>query len=60
MSKCEYVYRFGLYDQEGNLMMETEVDAPDPTIDLQFWEEFMGGDCWIKYHGEFTEEKENE
>ena len=36
-------------------MMETEVDAPDPTIDLEFWEEFMGGACYIKYHGEFEE-----
>lgn len=49
------VYRFGLYNEDGYMLMETEVDAPDPTIDLEFWKEFMGGYCYIKYHGEFEE-----
>ena len=49
------VHRFGLYTEDGAMMMETEVDAPDPTIDLELWEEFMGGACYIKYHGEFEE-----
>jgi len=50
------VYRFALYNSSDELNMSTEVDAPDPTIDGDFWNMFMGGACTIEYLGEFEEE----
>lgn len=49
------VYRFALYSLKGNLIMSTEVDDPDPSIDLDFWKEFMGGSCLLQYLGEKEE-----
>jgi len=51
------VYRFSLFDEYSEcLIMSTEVDAPDPSIDLELWERFLGGGCYLVYLGEFDEE----
>jgi hypothetical protein len=34
------VYKFALYDSEGNLVMSTELDDCDITADLELWETF--------------------
>lgn len=61
MSEVKKVYRFALYNNVGELNMSTEVDAPDPTIDLDFWKMFLSNvGCTIEYLGEFEEEVEEE
>jgi hypothetical protein len=52
----ETCYNFSLVDAEGNLYMGTSVDQPDPTIDREFWEEFLTGKFTLEYCG-FEEEK---
>ena len=50
------VYRFALIDGVTDaLVMGTEVDEPDPKIDMEFWERFLEGDCYMVYHGDFEE-----
>jgi hypothetical protein len=49
------VYRFALLDSENGEFMGTEVDAPDPQIDTEFWNKFMQGDCTMVYRGEIVE-----
>lgn len=53
------VYRFGLYDPEDKLIMETEVDEPDPRIDLDLWETFMQGNYTLMFHGEYLEPEDD-
>ena len=50
------MHRFILTDLNGVEFMSTEVDAFDPSIDAEFWETFMGGECAMVYLGEFKEE----
>jgi hypothetical protein len=52
-------YRFILVNDMGELIMSTEVDAPDPTIDLELWGAFLSGEGSLQYLGEFEEEDEN-
>jgi hypothetical protein len=52
-----FVYRFALHDLDNNLLMSTEVDDLDPSIDLEFWGRFLGGDCCMRYLGAFREDK---
>lgn len=51
------VHRFVLFNADDVLVMSTEVDEPDPSIDMEFWEQFLGGDCYMQYLGEFDEEE---
>ena len=54
------VYRFSLFTLDvTRLVMSTEVDEPDPKADLEFWNRFLEGDCYMEYLGEFEDEDIN-
>jgi len=58
------VYRFVLVDMEyldapdGVVIMSTEVDEPNPQIDVEFWQRFMQGDCVMRFVGKYDEDME--
>jgi len=55
------VYRFSLFTLDAaRLVMSTEVDEPDPKADLEFWNRFLEGDCYMEYLGESYEELTND
>jgi hypothetical protein len=52
----ETAYRFSLYTMDTDILfMSTSVDAPDPSIDLEFWEKFLEGGFYMVYLGEVQE-----
>lgn len=51
------MHKFILTNLDGQEFMSTEVDAFDPSIDAEFWETFMGGDCAMIYLGENNEQE---
>ena len=50
------MYRYVLLDSEGNEIMGTDVDEPEPQIDSEFWNRFMQGDCVMMFQKEYYEE----
>jgi len=52
------VYCFALFNSAGIACMTTEVDECDPTIDAEFWNRFLEGDCTMTYMGTIIEEDE--
>jgi hypothetical protein len=50
------VYRFVLLGHDGTEVMSTEVDECDPSIDAEFWNRFLEGDCVMLFCGEHKEE----
>jgi hypothetical protein len=54
-------YQFVLMDSlNGELAMSTEVDEPNPMIDIEFWQRFLEGDCEMLYLGEVEEESSDD
>jgi hypothetical protein len=53
-------YNYNLVDEDDLVFMSTSVDEPNPTIDAEFWDRFMEGDCYMQYIGETEEEEEDE
>lgn len=49
------VYRFVLLGHDGTEVMSTEVDECDPSIDAEFWNRFLEGDCAMIFCGEHEE-----
>lgn len=49
------VYVFSLIGEDDVPVMSTEVDEPNPTVDFEFWERFMQGDCVMEYRGSYEE-----
>jgi hypothetical protein len=45
-----------LLDSEGNEIMGTDIDEPEPQMDAEFWNRFMQGDCVMMFQNEYDEE----
>ena len=51
------MYRFSLIGDDDCEFMGTDVDAPNPQIDAEFWVRFMEGDCLMEFVGSYEEDE---
>ena len=45
------IHEYVLINEDDDVVMSTEIDKPNPTLDPEFWQTFMTGNYFMIYLG---------